>query len=90
MFKFIGQLNGLDKDVQENADLNDGSDKQNDSLDLDNSKKKTRRQRTHFTSTQLNELETAFQFNRYPDQSVREHLAERTQLLELRIRVFVF
>ena len=49
--------------------------------------KRTRRQRTHFTSQQLQELESLFQRNRYPDMSVREEIAMWTSLTEPRIRV---
>ncbi|KAG6923363.1 paired-like homeodomain transcription factor Pitx3 [Chelydra serpentina] len=51
-------------------------------------KKKLRRQRTHFTSQQLQELEATFQRNRYPDMSTREEIASWTNLAEPRIRVW--
>ncbi|CAD5123788.1 DgyrCDS12098 [Dimorphilus gyrociliatus] len=49
---------------------------------------KKRRQRTHFTSQQLHELEATFSRNRYPDMATREEIATWTQLSEPRIRVW--
>ncbi|CAM5127638.1 unnamed protein product [Natator depressus] len=56
--------------------------------ELNLGKKKLRRQRTHFTSQQLQELEATFQRNRYPDLSTREEIAGWTNLAESRIRVW--
>ncbi|CAJ0562752.1 unnamed protein product, partial [Mesorhabditis spiculigera] len=49
---------------------------------------KPRRQRTHFTSHQLNELESWFQRNRYPDMATREEIAIWISLTEPRVRVW--
>lgn len=47
-----------------------------------------RRQRSHFTSVQLRQLETAFQHGeRYPDALTRQRIAAWTDLSEVRIRV---
>ena len=53
----------------------------------DQSGRRQRRQRTHFTSQQLQELEAAFARNRYPDMATRDEIAAWTGLIEPRVRV---
>ncbi|CAF0966045.1 unnamed protein product [Brachionus calyciflorus] len=76
------QCNSNNRDSAGEED--DDEDEESD----DRKKQRTRRQRTHFTSQQLQELETTFTRNRYPDLATREEIAAWTSLTEAKVRVW--
>ena len=46
--------------------------------DANSPRRRQRRKRTHFTSTQLQELESGFSRNKYPDMNAREEISSWT------------
>lgn len=94
MFKLMFADPGLSESSPPNPDSQLDESKESDRSGISVSDKKGsknqkvgRRQRTHFTSSQLQELEALFARNRYPDMSTREEISMWTHLTEPRIRV---
>uniref|UniRef100_A0A0N4ZAU3 Homeobox domain-containing protein n=1 Tax=Parastrongyloides trichosuri TaxID=131310 RepID=A0A0N4ZAU3_PARTI len=74
----ISPIDGNSKNYKQNGKLVSG----------DSDEKKSRRNRTAFNDTQLDELEKCFKMCQYPDVSLREKLSKEINLPEARIQVW--
>ncbi|XP_071829627.1 pituitary homeobox 2-like isoform X2 [Apostichopus japonicus] len=87
--KKLGVRTSHEKYHSDKDDSSNSIDAKGDGVDTqDGKKRRVRRQRTHFTSQQLQELEASFARNRYPDMATREEISAWCNLSEPRVRIW--
>lgn len=84
----LSDQSGAEDDPCQDDDKKSSTKKSKSSnLNGNNASARQRRQRTHFSSQQLTQLEQTFTVNRYPDLATREDIAAMTNLTEAKVRV---
>ena len=81
------QSEGEDDPCHEDEKKSPNKKSKSNNLNGNNPNGRQRRQRTHFSSQQLTQLEQTFTINRYPDLATREDIAAMTNLTEAKVRV---